>query len=52
MFRKLNTRLEDLSRGRVTEESFNQSMQSYLGYLSHAQAFGLTQEIKNLTLQF
>ena len=42
----------DLNKGIISERSFNQSTQSYLGYLSHAQAFGLTQKIKNLALQF
>lgn len=52
MFRKLDIRLSELNRRIISEESFNQSIQSYLGYLFHAKAFRLTQKIKNLALQF
>lgn len=52
IFKKLSIKLGDLSKGIISEESFNQSMQSYLGYLSHAKANRLTKEIKNLGLRF
>lgn len=52
IFRKLSIRLEDLNKGIISEDSFDRSMQSYLGYLSHAKASRLTQKIKNLALQF
>ena len=40
MFRKL--------REKVNLLSFNQSLQSYLGYLSHANSYNLTKEVKKL----
>lgn len=32
---------------KITAENFNQSLQSYLGYFSHANSYRLTQELKN-----
>ncbi len=34
-------------KAKIGSESFNQSLQSYLGYLSHANSFRLTQRLKN-----
>ncbi len=39
IFQKLKIKIHD--------ENFNQSLQSYLGYLSHASSFKLTQRLKN-----
>lgn len=39
MFRRLNER--------INSENFNQSLQSYLGYLSHANTYKLRQILKN-----
>ncbi len=32
---------------KVGSENFNQSMQSYLGYLGHANSFNITEQLKN-----
>lgn len=34
---------------KIGDENFNHSLQSYLGYLSHANAYKLSQELKNKT---
>lgn len=39
IFKKLKTK--------IGSETFNQSPQSYLGYLGHANSFKLTQQLKN-----
>lgn len=41
--KRIFTKLET----RITDENFNQSLQSYLGYLGHANSFKLTQKLKN-----
>lgn len=41
IFRKL--------KEKIGEKNFEQSVQSYLGYLNHASSYKLTHEIKNLT---
>lgn len=35
---------------KINQSNFNQSLQSYLGYLSHANAYRITQELKNQVL--
>lgn len=47
MFRKLALRADTYRRGQSTKESVDQSLQSYLGVLSHANAYKLTEELKN-----
>lgn len=47
MLRKLYERHEGYSKGEVSEESLNQTIQSYLGMISHADTFELQQEIRN-----
>lgn len=47
LFKKLRGKISDLKNGYVSEYSFNQSLQSYLGYLSHANSYKLTQKLKN-----
>ncbi len=41
--KRIFTKLES----KITDENFNQSLQSYLGYLSHANSYKLTQKLKN-----
>lgn len=41
--RRIFTKLES----KITDENFNQSLQSYLGYLSHSNSYKLTQKLKN-----
>lgn len=47
MFRKLREKTEKCAKGMATEESCEQSLQSYLGVLSHANAHRLSQELQN-----
>ena len=48
MFTKFAMKIEGYRAGTVTEGSLIASLQSYLGVLSHADAFQLGEEIKNL----
>lgn len=47
MFRKVYKRVQLVKKQKLPLESLNQAVQSYLGYLSHANAFKLSQELKN-----
>ncbi|MDD5040854.1 MAG: reverse transcriptase domain-containing protein [Candidatus Peribacteraceae bacterium] len=47
MFRKMQERLDCLHRGVTSEQSVEHSLQSYLGVLSHVDAFRLGQELRN-----
>ncbi|MDD4290229.1 MAG: reverse transcriptase/maturase family protein [Patescibacteria group bacterium] len=47
MFRKLKERTNLFKQGKLSEDSFNQSLQSYLGVLSHANTYKLSQDLKN-----
>lgn len=47
IFRKLRQKVNLLKIGRISKDKLNQALQSYLGYLSHASSYKLTQEIKN-----
>ncbi len=45
--RKLKIKIDEFKNGKITKKSLNQSSQSYLGFLKHANAYKLTQELKN-----
>jgi len=47
MFGKLKKRVEDYRLDKITEEKLNQSFQSYLGALSHADTYKLSKKLKN-----
>jgi retron-type reverse transcriptase len=47
MFKKLKKRVEEYKGGVITKETLEQSLQSYLGVLSHADSYKLEQELKN-----
>lgn len=47
MKRKLSERLREYYDGAISADSINQSLQSYLGMLSHADTYALGQEIRN-----
>lgn len=47
MLRKVSERHRGYFKGALAEDSLNQTMQSYLGMLSHADAYDLTQRLKN-----
>ncbi len=47
IFRKLNKKIYDFKKGDISEYSLNQTIQSYLGYLSHSNSYKTTQMLKN-----
>lgn len=47
IFRKLRERIEGYKNGTITRQTLEQSLQSYLGVLSHADAYKLSNELKN-----
>lgn len=47
IFKKLRRRIDQYNRREITEDTLTSSLQSYLGVLSHADSFQLSQEIKN-----
>lgn len=47
IFRKLEKRIKEYKNGMISEHTLEQSFQSYLGVLSHANAYNLGQKLKN-----
>lgn len=47
LFRKLHKKVEDYKMNKISGESLNQSIQSYLGYLIHANSYKLSLQLKN-----
>lgn len=47
IFRKLRYRISQYRSGIISENALSQTLQSYLGILSHANAHQLTQDLKN-----
>jgi hypothetical protein len=47
--KKLQGKYVDLQRGLISEELFNQSLQSYLGMLKHCEGYKIKREIKKIT---
>lgn len=45
MFKKTRQRVEELKRGEISKESFNQTIQSYLGMLKHCNSHKLKNEL-------
>ena len=50
MFRKLAEKVNQVKEGRASPEALNQTLQSYLGFLSHCNGYNLSQEVKNQVL--
>ena len=48
MFRKIEEKIQECNKNEISEHSLNQTIQSYLGYLSHCEAFELKTQIKNI----
>jgi len=48
MLKKLKENMENLNYGKISEFSFNQTRQSYLGYLKHSNSFRLEQLIAKI----
>ena len=44
---KTKRRVFQKLKSKIRSDSFEQSLQSYLGYLSHAESYRLTQKLKN-----
>jgi len=47
IFKKLKRRIAEYHLGRITKSTLEQSLQSYLGVLSHANSYKLSEELKN-----
>ena len=47
IFKKLKKRIDEYKNGVVSKQTLEQSLQSYLGVLSHADTYKLGQELKN-----
>ena len=47
IYRKLRQRVSEYRSGTITQETLEQSLQSYLGVLSHADAYQLSQDLQN-----
>lgn len=47
---KTKRRISKKLKEKVGSENFNQSLQSYLGYLKHANSYRIQQELKNFTI--
>lgn len=47
LFRKIHKKVELYKMSKISAEVLNQSIQSYLGYLTHANTYQLTQQLKN-----
>lgn len=47
IFKKLKIRIEEHKKGSINRQTLEQSLQSYLGVLSHANTYKLSNELKN-----
>lgn len=47
LIRIIRSRIKDFKEGKISKETLNQVIQSYLGYLKHANSYKFTQELKN-----
>jgi retron-type reverse transcriptase len=47
IFRKLKKRIDEYKMGVISEQTLEQSLQSYLGVFSHADTYELSNELKN-----
>jgi RNA-directed DNA polymerase len=48
MMRKIRNRINEFKAGKISKEKANETIQSYLGYLSHANAHEFRSELENL----
>ena len=48
MIRKIKARIDDFKTGKISEAKVNETIQSYLGHLSHANSYKFRTELKNL----
>jgi len=47
MFRKIQKKVEEFREGKISEESLNQTIQSYFGILSHCDSYKLKRDLEN-----
>lgn len=47
IIKKIKMKVKDSQNGKISETSFNQTLQSYLGFLKHVNTYKLTQRLKN-----
>ena len=47
IFKKMRQRIQEYNNGEITKTTLNQSLQSYLGVLSHANSYALREKLKN-----
>lgn len=48
IFKKLKDKKQDLEDRIISEKSFRQSLQSYLGVLGHCEGYGVGKEIREI----
>lgn len=48
MFKRMLEKIEELKSGELDEESFNQSLQSYFGLITHCDSYKIQKELENL----
>jgi len=48
VLRKITSKKKDLAKGLISDRSFNQSLQSYLGVLKHCEGYGIIRKIENI----
>jgi len=48
MLKKISHKLRDLGQNKITEQSFSQTIQSYLGVLKHCNGYKLEKELSSL----
>ena len=49
MFKKIKSKRNDLKNGIISQESFNHSLQSYLGVLKHCEGWGIEERIQQIS---
>ncbi len=47
IFKKFKKRVGEYTAGKISRDKLEQSLQSYLGTLSHADAYRLSEDLKN-----
>jgi hypothetical protein len=47
MFRKIEHKIKELKQGKISDESFSQTVQSYFGILKHCNSYKLKEELTN-----
>lgn len=47
LLKKIKRKVKDFKKDKITEETLNQTIQSYLGYLGHANAYKFKQQLQN-----